>query len=374
MKSAIIAIMLAVLLVVAGCGAEGAVVGIQKKGDTGPIKVGVVMPLTGQIADIGIGSRESIEMAVEEIHATGGINGRALQLIIEDGGCDPKIASNAANKLINVDKVKYIIGGLCSAESTAMTALTRPAQVLQISPCSSNPALTEAGPWFFRDYPSDSYQGVFGAEYAYNTLGARKAGIIFTNDDWGVGIKNTFAQKFKELGGEVVAVEAMEKPESDARTQLTKLKSAGADFIYAPTFVDNAVVILRQKKELNFDVPVLDGDAGDDENIIKNAGNAAEGFMFTTVKVNPDSQTVAKYKQKTGHDFKLCGYHAYDTPHVLAQALRQAGDNPDQVRQALHKISHQGLTGTISFDANGDLVGAKYDVKVVKNGKFVTLA
>ena len=358
--------LLVAVLALAGCGAE-----IKEKQVNTPIKVGVVLPLTGQVADLGLSAKAAIEMAVEEIHAEGGVNGRPIQLIFEDGMCDPKTASNAGNKLINADKVKYIIGGFCSAETSAFVPVSNEQHVLQISPTSSAPALSQAGPWFFRVYPSDAYQGVFGAEYAYNKMGARKAGVIYVLDDWGTGIKDTFVKRFKELGGEVVAVEGINKDDNDARTQLTKLKSAGADFIYMPTFAGNAAAVLKQRKELGWNVKVLGGDGAIDETVVKIAGDASEGFMASGVDTNPSAEVKQKFKQRTGYDFKLGSDHGYDALKILVHVMKKVGaDDNDKVRRELEKTTYNGITGTIKFDENGDVVGAKYKLRVVKNGKF----
>jgi len=183
--------------------------------ETGPIKIGIIGPLTGDAATLGENAVAAAEMAVDEINASGGINDRILELAVEDGQCTGNVANNAANKLINVDGVVAIIGGMCSAESSAITTLSEQAQVPLLSPASSAPSLTDAGDYFFRIYPSDAYQGVFAAEHMKNTLGINKVAVLYTNDDWGVGLQGAFIESFEGLGGEVVAVESFEKTARD---------------------------------------------------------------------------------------------------------------------------------------------------------------
>ena len=173
-------------------------------GSNGPIKIGYIGPLTGDTSSIGTVNKAAIEIAVDEINKAGGINGQPLQVIYEDGQCNATTATNAASKLINLDKVSIIIGGLCSTETAAFGPMAMKNKVIVLSPGSSAPNLNQLGKYFFRSYPSDAFQGKFGAEYAYNEMGARKVAVLYHVSDWGTGIKNVFEVRFKELGGQIV--------------------------------------------------------------------------------------------------------------------------------------------------------------------------
>ncbi|MBI4150065.1 ABC transporter substrate-binding protein [Candidatus Woesearchaeota archaeon] len=340
---------------------------------TTPITLGFISPLTGDVASIGQMVQQSVALAVDEVNKEGGINGRPLRIIYEDGQCGPTEATKAAQKLVNIDRVPVIVGGLCSSETLAAAPIADGKTVL-LSPCSSNPDITDAGDYVFRAYPSDSFQGKFAAEYAFENYG-KKAAILYCNSDWCVGLKDVFGQRFKELGGQVVAVEAFEQNSRDLKTQLLKVKNANPGIVYMPSYTEATIVGLKQAKELGINMQFLGGDAWDDAKIYEGAGNAAEGIQF----VVPDVPWPADFKQKmiakTGKtDTPVCVPQAYDDVKMIANAMRKVGADPAKIKDELYKVqNYQGVSGTISFDENGDLKEATYVVKEVQDGKAVEL-
>src|SRR3989344_5758192 len=131
------------------------------------IRIGFIGPLSGDVASIGQSVKAAIELGVEEVNQAGGINGQPLEVIYEDGKCGPKDSTDAANKLINIDKVPVIIGGGCSSETLAAAPIAETSKVTLLSYCSSNPKITESGDYIFRTYPSDAFQGKVAAEKIY---------------------------------------------------------------------------------------------------------------------------------------------------------------------------------------------------------------
>jgi len=232
--------------------------------ETGPIKIGFISALTGDVSSVGTVNKAAAEIAVEEINAAGGINGRQIEMIYEDGKCSAKDAVNAAQKLISIDKVSVIIGGLCSTETSAFVAQAMQDKVIVFSPGSSAPGLSQAGQYFFRSYPSDNFQGKFAAEYAYNTLGARKVAVIYHISDWGSGVKDVFVSRFKELGGQIVTEEGSPQTARDYRTSLTKIRDLKPDLVFAPLYPDGAIVALKQAQEQGLKVEVMGDDSWDD--------------------------------------------------------------------------------------------------------------
>jgi len=369
-KTVKIVVWLVVIIVVVAVGTSLS----RKSGDTGtgPIKIGFIGPLTGDAANVGQNSKASVSIAVEEINAAGGINDRQLEVIYEDGQCNGKTASNAANKLINVDKVPVILGGACSGETSAFTGASEQAKVVTLSYCSSVPTITEAGDYIFRDYPSDLYQGKFGAEYAYNTLGKKKVAILYVKSDWGVGIEKVFVDSFKALGGEIVAEEGYEQTSRDLRSQLTKIKATKPDLVYFLGYSDASIPGLKQAAELKLDVPMLGGDAWDDSKIFTEAGQAAEGIMFAVVNSPLNEEFKTKMEEKVGSDeITVCSPNAYDATKILAEVIGKVGTDSTKIKDELYKVSYTGGVSSdkIEFDSNGDLVGANYVVKVVRGGK-----
>ncbi|KKW18983.1 MAG: Receptor family ligand-binding protein, partial [Parcubacteria group bacterium GW2011_GWF2_50_9] len=163
-----------------------------------PIKIGVLVPLTGDGAPYGEPARNVYLLAAEEINAAGGVSGQPLELIIEDSKCNGKDATSAAQKLINIDKVQIILGGFCSSESIAATPVAEAAKVAILSPGSSSPDLTGISPYFFRNYPSDASQGKVLAEAAA-TRGWKKIAFLQEQTDYALGVYKAFSSRFTEL-------------------------------------------------------------------------------------------------------------------------------------------------------------------------------
>lgn len=342
--------------------------------ETGPIKIGFLGPLTGDMATVGQNNKAAVEVAVDAVNKAGGINGRQIEMVWEDGKCDGASGASAAQKLVNVDKVVAIIGGGCSAESIPAAPIIESGKVVAISPLSSNPALTSAGDYIFRDYPSDSFQGAKAAEFAINKLGAKKLAILACQSDWCNGLAKVFADKAKTLGGEIVVEEKFDdKTTKDLRTELTKIKAAKPDLIYYLAYSDSTIIGFKQMKELGIKAKVLGGDTWDDPKIISGAGKAAEGAIYLKPSALVTDDFKSLMKAKTGSEDILVGSsQAYDAVNILIQVMKQVGSDSTKIKDALYQVqNYQGVSGAISFDSNGDLKDANYDVKVITNGKPV---
>ena len=229
---------------------------------SGTISVGAVVPLTGDGASYGVPIRRAGELAVEEINAAGGIAGKQVSVVWEDGKCEGKEATSAAQKLINVDQVKVIMGGVCSSETLAMAPLAETAKVLVVSPSATSPDITAAGDFIFRTSPSDAAAGSVAAEYAYSKMGAKKAAVISQTTDYAQGLRKVFTTRFKALGGEVVADETYNAGDTDMRTQILKVKTGAPDVIYLLPQADvSGILILKQLKANGVTAKLLSAEA-----------------------------------------------------------------------------------------------------------------
>ncbi|KKT34539.1 MAG: Extracellular ligand-binding receptor [Parcubacteria group bacterium GW2011_GWA2_44_12] len=338
-----------------------------KQAEGEPIKIGFIGPLTGDVANLGQDTLKATQLAIAEVNAEGGISGKPLELIAEDGACNAKASAEAGNKLINLDKIPVILGGLCSGETNAFAPTAEQNKVVVLSPCSSAPNITQAGDYIFRTYPSDTFQGKFAAEYAYNTLGKKQAAVLAVLGDYGQGIKNTFMGRFKELGGTIVLAEDYNQESRDLRTELTKIKAGNADMIYFIAYTEAGIVGLKQAKELGLTIPVLSGDALDDPKVHENS--FAEGLMYTV----PSAPLTEEWKQKViaaGGNPTLCTPYAYNNVKIIADIMNRVGTDATAIKDELYKVKdYPGVSGPVTIDENGDLATATYDVKIVKNGK-----
>jgi len=338
------------------------------------IKIGVILPLTGPGEEYGVASKNGIELAVEQINAIGGINGRKIEVVYEDDKCNPKDGLTALNKLVSLENIKVVIGAICSGVVLGIAPEVQKDNLLVISSGASNPEISDY-PNIFRNWPSDAAQGEFLTKLAQEKLGIKKAAIIYINNDYGVVLKNLFKKEFEKIG-QVVAEEAIPDTMNDARTQLLKIKASNPDAIFLFTYAKQMGIILKQSQELKINKQFLGGEGTKDQTVIDVAGSGAEGLIGLTpsmilsqVRNNFFTDFQSKYNEEPG----LTGDTAYDIPFLLKEAMNKCSDSDvDCLKAGLLRIKdYHGVSGIINFDANGDLVGKTYDIITVKNGEFV---
>jgi branched-chain amino acid transport system substrate-binding protein len=338
----------------------------------GPIKIGFIGPLTGDAATIGEGMKVAIEIARDEVNSAGGINGRQVEVIFEDGQCNPQAAANAGNKLINIDKVPVIIGGACSSETLAVAPLAESAKVLLFSAASTNPKIADAGDYIFRNVPSDSFQGSFAAEYIKNNLGLSRVALLKCLSDWCLGVNDAFKARFLELGGQIVAEESFEQTSRDLRTQLSKIKAASPQAIYFVSYTEATIPGLRQAKELGIKATIFGADAWSDPKIWTELGQTGDGAMYVEPanKDLPESFITEMNRRTGGAEINVYAPRAYDAFKILASIMRSKGVNATAIKTALYELKdYQGIADSYTFDGRGEIVKAAYAVKRVQGGK-----
>lgn len=345
--------------------------------ETGSIKIGVIAPLTGDGAVYGEPARQVYEIAVDEINKAGGINGKQIQLIVEDGKCNGESAVSAAQKLVNADGVQVIIGGFCSGESLAIIPVAEAKNVALISPSSSSPDLTSKSKIFFRNFPSDSSQGSVIAQVAYD-LGKRKVAFFQEQTDYALGIYKSFNEKFTALGGVVVKEEAPSTAK-DFRSQLSKLKAQKPDAL----FVDVQTIavgdlIFKQAETLGLKTTILVNDVliGNPEFITKYK-NSLEGAIGAEFGVDSNNvkykNLIETYKEKYGKDVPYPSYAQteYDAVYILKDAISAVGYDGAKIADFGHKITNwQGASGSVTIGSDGDLVGGHH-AEIIKDGKVM---
>ena len=344
---------------------------------TDPIKIGFIGPLTGDAAVYGEPLRNVIQLAVNEINAAGGIGGRQIEMIYEDGKCNGKDGANAMQKLVNVDQVKIVIGGFCSSESLAAAPIAMNNKVLLFSPGSSSPDLSNAGPYFFRNYPSDATQGRVLAEVAYNQKDWQKAAVIQEQLDYPLGVYNVFAEVFTALGGEV-NVETFPSGTSDFRTQLTKLKADSPDVLLVSVQTPQAAeIILRQVNELQWEVNLMGVDVIAGSDLPQTNPDLVEGMIvaeFGFDRSNPKFQKfIAAYQDVYGEEPPYLNYAQteYDSIYILKDAIEAVGEDVDKIVDWLNNLEDwAGVSGLVSFDDNGDVVGG-HQPEIIQGGTVV---
>lgn len=344
----------------------------------GVIKVGVILPLTGDTANLGEPGRNVMQIAVDEVNAAGGISGNQMQLIFEDGACDGKTAASAMQKLVSVDKVQVVIGAGCSGESLAAEPVATAAKVAMLSPFSSTPDLTGKSPYFARNYPSDLFQGIALADVAAG-MGLKKIAVIQEQTDFGVAFFKIFDTKIKAFGGTTVK-EEFTTDTSDFRAVLTKLRAEKPDgLLLAVQSSPSGQKILKQMAELGWKPQLFLSDAitGDPATLTGFSAQleGAIGAVFTTDSANSKfAAMIATYKTKHGAEPAYQGYMqtSYDAVYLVRDAVTAVGYDGTKIANWFHTSvkNWQGASGNVSIGADGDpSVGHK--PQVIRGGVAV---
>lgn len=346
------------------------------KADTGNIKIGGIYPLSGSVAVYGVEARNGVQLAVEEINAAGGVNGRKLELIAEDDEGNPEKTVNAYKKLTTKNHAKIIIGSLTSGCTQAFTSLAQAQKVLVVAPAATAPAVTSAGNFIFRTCYTDPFQGTVGAKFAAETLAAKKAAVLYdTGNDYSVGLYENFKKGFEAAGGSVVAAESYNTGDKDFNAQLTKIKNATPDIVYLPDYYSTVALIAKQLRAQGIMAPIVGADGWG--GIVDNAGDEVLNGFYSDhyAPDSPDPKVidfVAKYKAKfnaTPTSFAALGY---DAMYVIKDAIIAAGStDPEAVRAAVEKTSGSYVTGNLNFDENRNPTKRAVILEIVKkDGKL----
>ncbi len=345
--------------------------------EPGVIKIGAILPLTGDAAMYGQLAKDGMELAKEELNAKGGINGEKVEIIYEDGQCSPEKSVAALHRLVSIYNLPVIIGELCSSATLAMAPIANKNKVILFSPGSSSPDITNAGEFIFRNWPSDTFEGESMAEFAFTVLGIKRISIYFINNEYGLGLKKVFENRFEALGGTILSINSYEQGATDFRTTLLKIKNAKPQAVYLPGHTKELGQILKQAKELELDTQFLSVVGFESPQTIEIAGEAAEGVIYTTPEFDPKSENgivrrfVQKYTSKYNKEPENFAAHAYDALKILSVAIDKGGYSSEGIKEALYNIkNYPGVSGTTTFDKNGD-VEKPATMKILKNGRFI---
>src|SRR6266850_2276341 len=333
--------------------------------DRSTIKIGFFGDLSGPTFNFGESAKNGILMAADEINQAGGINGRKIDVVIEDDRGSPEQAATLAGKLIGEDKVVAIIAGGTSGNSRAAAPKAQSARIPLISPSSTDPAVTQVGDYIFRACFVDAFQAEVMAKFAVNTLKAKKAAILFDfNSPYGRGLTDYFELSFARQGGQIVAKRSYTQGDVDFKGQLSSIQATDPDVIYIPGYYNDVALIAKQARQMGLEQPLLGGDGWDAPELWQLGGDALNGsYISTHYSVDDPSpaiqQFVREYKQRYGN--LLPDAHAalaYDATRVLADAIARA-DSTDgaKLRAALAETRNfVGVTGIISIDADRNAV------------------
>jgi branched-chain amino acid transport system substrate-binding protein len=368
--------LLALLGVYVGCHQPNA---YESSKDHTTIKIGFFGDLSGPTFNFGESAKNGILMAADEINQAGGIDGRRIDVVIEDDGGSPEKAALLTGKLIDHDKVVAIIAGGTSSNSRAAAPKAQAAKIPLISPSSTDPAVTQAGDYIFRACFVDAFQGEVMAHFAVNTLKAKKAAILFDfNSPYGRGLTDYFELSFSKLGGQIVSKLSYTQGDVDFKGQLSTFQAAAPDVIYIPGYYGDVALIAKQARMIGLTQPLLGADGWDAPELWQLAGDALNGSYITThYSVDDPSPAIQRfvqeYKQRYGN--LLPDAHAalaYDAMRVLADAIaRSRSTDPTLLRDALAATKgFAGVTGVISMDSERNAVKPAVVLKL-QDAKYI---
>lgn len=388
MKRLLAAIMILSFLAVAVCGCKGGESGGTKAEVPEPkapqvIKIGHAVALTGDASIWGQSESNALKMWVEKVNASGGIDGKTVELVTYDTRADSVEAVNVAKRMIEQDKVVAIIGAAQSGVTIAMTAVTEPAKIPLIGTTATNPEVTvkdgAVRPHTFRVCFIDPFQGTVAAQFASTKLGARTAAVLYdVGSDYSSWLAQYFIEAFEKIGGTIVGKEAFRTGELDYRAMLGKFTKENPDVIFIPTAQKEAALAMKQARDLGFEGEFLGGDNWGSPDIVELGGDAVDGGYFVNLASmeDPDIQDFIKeYKAKYGSDPVLPNpVMAIDALIVLVEAIKTAGSTDgSEIAKAIEEIRDlQALSGKMTFDpATHNPLNKPAIIQQIKDGLFI---
>ena len=335
------------------------------------IKVGVVQPLTGSVADNGLAFVDGAKLAVASRNAAGGVLGKKIELVIEDGQCRPANSVSAAQKLIERDKVPVLVGAFCSSATAAVMPITEQRRIPLLTGVSSKADLTDKGmKYFFRSAETDRVMSVTFSKILAEKLQLKNVAYIGVNDDWGRGSVEDFVAQMEKLGVKTAMKEYYEHGTTDYYTLLTKLKASKADGVFVAAETQDGAILVKQFKELGLSSKLFGVGSWTTPEFIKATGPASEGIYAavpyaSSIPTDANKEFVnryaAAYKTKPGK-YGAAGFNALN---IVMQGIARAGKaEPEAIRDALYKTDYAAPNGHYRFTEKGE--GYGYDVVLVQ--------
>ncbi|MFF4499156.1 branched-chain amino acid ABC transporter substrate-binding protein [Streptomyces sp. NPDC001401] len=360
------------------------------------VVIGVDAPLTGSLSALGQGIKNSVDLAAKTANKNKEVKGVTFKVVPLDDQAVPASGHQNAVKLVGESDVLGVVGPLNSGVAQSMQSDFAKANLVEVSPANTNPALTQGDNWakgdlkrpfptYFRTATTDVIQGRFAAQYYYNEAKKRKVFVIDDKQTYGAGLAAIFSQEFKRLGGKVVGTDHITVKETDFSSTADKVKTSGADSVYFGGQYPEGGLISDQVKKTGAKIPTMGGDGIYDPAFISASGVPNDGDLATSVGYPVEQLDTAK---TFINDYKAAGYkdpyaayggYSYDAAWAIIQAVKSVvdangGKLPSDARakitKAMSDVSFDGVTGKVSFDQYGDTTNKQLTVYKVENGAW----
>ena len=381
-------------LALTGCGSRSSDSGTSSDSGSNKVaKIGVIAPLSGDLAALGKGIQNSVDLAIKQANESKAIPGWTLEISAQDDEAKPDVGKNAATKLASDKDVVGVVGTLNSSVAQSVQPVLAAADITQVSPANTNPSLTQGADFatapkrtyatYFRTCTTDSIQGPFAAQYLFNTAGIKEVATVHDKKTYGQGLVEAFTKEFEKLGGKVVAAETINPDDDKYDAVISKIKPANPAAVYYDGEYPQGAPFSQQMKAAGLNVPLMGGDGLYSGKYMELAGATADGDLATSVGAPTDTLASAKEfvdaygKGGYADPYEAYGAYAYDAANAIIEALKTSlkdAKSAEEARkatvEAMSKVKFSGVTGDVAFDEYGDTTSRVLTVYGVKGGKW----
>ncbi|MFD7440318.1 branched-chain amino acid ABC transporter substrate-binding protein [Streptomyces sp. NPDC059909] len=395
---AITAALAAGALTLTACGSRDDNGGGSAAGGDTTVVIGVDAPLTGDLSALGLGIKNSVDLAAKQANEKKYVKGVTFKIEALDDQAQPSSGQQNATKLVADKDVIGVVGPLNSSVAESMQKVFDDAKLVQVSPANTNPALTQGPAWnsgtkkrvynsYFRTATTDAIQGPFAAQYLFNDAKKKKVFVVDDKKTYGAGLAATFKAEFTKLGGAVAGEDHVDPDTKDFSSVVTKIKASGADVVYYGGEYPAAGPLSKQIKKAGAKIPLVGGDGIYSADFIKLSGKEGEGDLATSVGAPVETlpsakEFVANYKEAGYKEaYEAYGGYSYDSAWAIIEAVKKIVDDnggklPEskdaraKVLDAMKGVSFDGVTGKVSFDEFGDATNKQLTVYAYKAGAW----
>ena len=384
-------------LALAGCGTRGdSGDGASSAGAANKtVKIGVIAPLSGDLAALGLGIKNSVDLAIKQANDNKTIPGWTLELAAEDDEAKPDVGKNAATKLASDKDVVGVVGTLNSSVAQSVQPVLASAKITQVSPANTGTSLTQGAdpaapkrtyPTYFRTCTTDAIQGPFAARYLFEKAGIKEVATVHDKKAYGQGLVAAFSEEYTKLGGKIVAAETINPDDDKYDAVISKIKPSNPKAVYYGGEFPQAGPFSQQMKAAGLNVPLMGGDGIKSDKYFGLAGATGEGDISTAIgaptETLPSAKDFVAAYAAGGYPepYEAYGAYSYDAANAIIQALKvslASADSAEAARQAtvdaMAKVAFDGVTGKVAFDEFGDTTSKVLTVYGVKGGKWEAL-
>ncbi|HWG92007.1 MAG TPA: branched-chain amino acid ABC transporter substrate-binding protein [Candidatus Thermoplasmatota archaeon] len=377
---ALFATILVLAAAFAGCAEPNNTGNNNQNTQTGPcdpsktkVAIGLVTILSGDAAALGQSARDGARAYIEVANSRGGVNGACVELVERDSQLSVEKAVQGVTELAGDPRIKGIVGPLTSDQAQASLNVANTKKVVLVSPSATRPNLTGQIPYFFRTIPSDAVQGPDQANIVFNDFGAKQVAVVFQQNAYGAGLKDSFVQAYRALGGTIQGEPTAfdtGKPETYAAKAIA-VRALNPTFVVVEGQEPDSAGMIKALRDAGYTGRILTSEAVEGQGAITTGGSAMEGVYFTKAAAdlsNPDYTTFAN-KTQIGA-FTAQGY---DAALVLVEAMRAVGADGEKMRAHIAQTTFDGTVSAdkVSFNQQGDLASGRYQLYWIQNGQFV---